>query len=75
MPTMPDALTNEEKISIVNQHIRSAQFAAYNIELDLIEANAVSSPDEAAVAEINTRKAAIDARLAALNAEKTSLQS
>jgi hypothetical protein len=75
MPIMPDALTNEEKINIVNQHIRSVQFASYNAELDLIEANAVSSPDAEVIAEINTRKAAIDAKLAALNAEKTSLQS
>lgn len=72
---MPDALTNEEKINIVNQHIRSVQFAAYNADLDLIEANAVSSPDAALIAEINTRKTAIEAKLAALDAEKTSLQS
>ena len=75
MPTMPESLTNEEKINIVNQHIRSIEFASYNADLDLIEANAISSTDTSVIAEINARKASIDAKLTALNAEKTSLQS
>jgi hypothetical protein len=75
MPTMPESLTNEEKINIVNQHIRTIEFASYNADLDLIEANAISSTDASVIAEINARKASIDAKLTALNAEKTSLQS
>ena len=71
---MPESLTNEEKINIVNQHIRSIEFASYNADLDLIEANAVSSTDASVIAEINARKASIDAKLTALNAEKASLQ-
>lgn len=75
MPTMPESLTNEEKINIVNQHIRAIEFASYNADLDLIEANAVSSTDASVISEINARKASIDAKLTALNTEKTSLQS
>ena len=75
MPTAPIVLDNEEKTNIVNQHIRAIQFAVYNAELDLIEANAVASPDATVIAEINTRKAALDAKLAALEAEKASLVS
>lgn len=75
MPTTPTVLTDEEKINIVNQHIRNVEFAAYNADLDLIEANAVSSPDADIIAEINARKTAISAKLTALNAEKASLQS
>jgi hypothetical protein len=74
MPTTPTVLTDEEKINIVNQHIRNVEFALYNAELDLIEANAVSSTDASVIAEINARKASIDAKLTALNAEKASLQ-
>jgi hypothetical protein len=73
MPTMPESLTNEEKINIVNQHIRTIEFASYNADLDLIEANATSSTDASVIAEINARKASIDAKLTALNAEKASL--
>lgn len=75
MPTTPIVLDNDEKTNIVNQHIRAIQFAVYNAELDLIEANAVASPDATVIAEINTRKAALDAKLAALEAEKASLVS
>jgi hypothetical protein len=75
MPTTPISLTNEEKINIINQHIRNIEFAAYNADLDLIEANAVSSPDTNLVSEINLRKSEINAKLSALNAEKTSLES
>lgn len=75
MPATPSVLTNEEKINIVNQHIRNIEFAAYNAELDLIEANAVSSADADIIADINDRKTAIDLKLAALSAEKASLES
>lgn len=75
MPTAPIVLDNEEKTNIVNQHIRAIQFAVYNADLDLIEANAVASPDATVVAEINTRKTALNAKLAALEAEKASLVS
>lgn len=75
MPTAPIVLDNEEKTNIVNQHIRAIQFAVYNAELDLIEANAVASPDASVIAEINTRKASLDAKIAALEAEKASLVS
>lgn len=74
MPTTPSVLTDEEKINIVNQHIRNIEFSVYNADLDLIEANAVASPDADIIAEINSRKTALNAKLTALNAEKTSLQ-
>jgi len=75
MPIAPIVLDNEEKTNIVNQHLRAIQFAMYNAELDLIEANAVASPDATVVAEINIRKTALNAKIAALEAEKASLVS
>jgi hypothetical protein len=69
---MTTVLLNEEKINIVNQHIRNLQFALYNAELDLIEANAVNSSAEA-IADINTRKSQVTAKIAALETEKASL--
>ena len=32
-------LTNEDKLNIVNQHMKSIDFQVYNLQLDLIEAN------------------------------------
>jgi hypothetical protein len=69
---MATQLTNEEKINIVNQHIKSLEFAAYNADLDLIEANAGSAATEV-IADINANKTSIAAKIAALQAEKTSL--
>jgi hypothetical protein len=74
MPITPDVLSNDEKVNIINQHIRSLKFAQYNADLDLIEANAVSNPDTVSVSEINSRKTAIAARIAALDAEKAPLE-
>jgi len=75
MPVAPIVLDNDEKKNIVNQHLRSLQFAIYNADLDLIEANAVASPDEALIAEVTARKTDLNAKVAALEAEKSSLVS
>lgn len=66
-------LTNEDKLGVVNQHIKNAEFNKYNIELSLIEENAVASPDANTVSSLNTQLTAINAKLAALEAEKDSL--
>ena len=70
---MTTILSNEEKLNIVNQHIRNVEYLQYNAQLDLIEANAVSSPDSAAISEINGRLSEIQNKLDALNEEKASL--
>ncbi len=70
---MTSTLTNEEKINIVNQHIKSMDYSIYGYELDLIQANAVSSPDAAQIAAINTRISHANAQKTALVSEKDSL--
>jgi hypothetical protein len=66
-------LTNEEKLTIVNQHIKSVEYSLYGHQLDLIQANAVSSPDAGQVSAINGRIAESNAIKAALVIEKNSL--
>jgi hypothetical protein len=70
---MATTLTNEEKLNLVNQHIKSVDYAIYGYELDLIQANAVASPDTAQIAAINSRITESNARRTALVAEKDSL--
>ena len=70
---MTTTLTNEEKINIVNQHIKSVDYMIYGHELDLIQANATSSPDAAQIASINLRLSEANAKRTALVAEKDSL--
>ena len=70
---MTTTLSNEEKLNIVNQHIKSLDYAVYGYELDLIQANAVSSPEASQIASINLRVSEVNAKRAALISEKESL--
>ena len=70
---MTTMLTNEEKLNIVNQHIKSVEYSLYGYELDLVQANAVSVPDAGQVSAINTRIAEANSVKAALVTEKNSL--
>ncbi len=70
---MTTTLSNEEKLNIVNQHIKSVDYNIYGYELDLIQANAVSLPDAAQIAAINSRISEANAKKTALVSEKDSL--
>ena len=70
---MTTTLTNEEKLNIVNQHIKSVEYSLYGHQLDLIQANAVPSPDSGQVSAINARITEANAVKTALVTEKNSL--
>jgi hypothetical protein len=70
---MTTTLTNEEKIGIIDLHIKSVDYSLYGLELDLTEANAVSNPDTDLISSITTRKAAATAKRNVLIAEKETL--
>jgi len=38
-------LTTEDKLTIVNQHIRSIDYTIYGLELDILVENAATNPD------------------------------
>jgi len=50
---MSIVLTNEEKSVIISQHIKNVDYSIYNVELSLIEENAVSSPDADKISSLN----------------------
>lgn len=66
-------LTNDEKLNIVNQHIKSVDYSLYGSQLDLVEIQATANPDAAQVSTINDRITAATARRAALVEERDSL--
>ena len=66
-------LSNEEKASIISQHIKSIEFGLYNAQLDLIEAQAGTAVDAQSLANINDRISSSNAKIAALNEELNSL--
>jgi len=62
-------LTNEEKSTIVNQHIRNLEHGIYNLEVSLIEENAVSTPDASRISSLNSQIAESNSKKTALLAE------
>jgi hypothetical protein len=71
---MTTLLTNADKLSVVNQHIKSLDFQIYNTELDLILANADSPVNSVNVSELNTRLTALNSKRSLLAAEAVTLQ-
>lgn len=66
-------LTNEEKTGLIQQHKRNIEYSAYNLELTLIEENAVGTPNAETVARLTAEIAELKTKLEALNAELASL--
>jgi ABC-type phosphate transport system auxiliary subunit len=60
-------LTNQEKIDIVNQHLKNVNYSLYNLSLSVVEENAVSEPNSDSLANLN-------AQISDLNAKKTTLE-
>ena len=66
-------LTAEEKISVINSHIKNINYNKFNAELVIVEENAAISPDASAVTRSNAQIAEADAQIAALEAQIESL--
>lgn len=66
-------LTNEEKISIINSHLKNLEYNKFNIEMSIIEENAKSTPDSSTLSSLNSQVSEIDVQIAALNAESAAL--
>jgi transcriptional regulator NrdR family protein len=67
-------LTNADKLNIVNQHMKSIDFQTYNLELDLIEANAESPVNSETVSNTTSRINVLNAKRTALESEAESLE-
>jgi len=62
-------LTNADKLNIVNQHMKSIDFQVYNLQLDLIEANAESPVNSETVSTLTGRMNVLNAKRVALESE------
>lgn len=72
---MSAELTNDEKISIINQHLKNLAFSQYNLTLTLEESNAISSPNRSSIDLLNDQIKDIESQKAVLVSELDSLQS
>ena len=73
---MTVTLEPQEKVVIVEQHLKNILFAEYNIELSIKEATSTVTANETTVANLNLQlgevqkqKFALESELEALNAE------
>lgn len=66
-------LSNEEKITIVNQHKRTVEYTKYGVELSIMEENAVESPNQETINSLNDQLADLNSKLTVLDAEITAL--
>lgn len=66
-------LNKEEKIQIIGSHIKSLAYNKYNLEVDIIQENAKSSPNSDVLANINSQITEVNAQIAALNTELASV--
>ncbi len=66
-------LSTEEKVSIVNQHLRNISFKKYNLDLSLVEEQALSTPSQERLNEINSDIEEVAAQTAVLLLELESL--
>ena len=70
---MSTILTNEEKAAIVTQHIKNIEYSIYNLEISVIEEEAVQSPDAEKISTLNSDITELNAKKAALTTELATL--
>ena len=68
-------VTKEQKLAIVASRIRGVKVDKFNAELNLIEQNALETPDASIVASANKIIENTDAQIVALEAQYTAIES
>jgi hypothetical protein len=68
-------ITKDEKISIIAQRVRSIEFNKYNLQLALLEENALVSPKADTVSDLTEQIAQADRKLEALDEELDTVNS
>ena len=66
-------LSQEEKQSLIFQHLKNLEYKKYGLELSLIEEESCITPNTLRVADINAQLADVIAQQGALTAELESL--
>ena len=62
-------LTPEEKIGIINSHMKNVAYNKYNAEIALVEENSKTIKDTVVIAKLNADITEAEAQIDALNAE------
>ena len=68
-------ITKEQKLSMVASRIRGVKVEKFNAELNIIEQNALETPEETIVASSNKVIASAASQISALEAQYTAIES
>ena len=66
-------LTNEEKVNIVEQHLKNLEYSRFNLGISLIE-ESVSASNDASISSLKEQLSSIDAKIEVLKQELLKLQ-
>ena len=61
-------LSNEDKNTIIENHLRNLEYSLYNTEMSIIAANSVATPSAELIASLNSDKTDVKAKITALKA-------
>ena len=67
-------LTNEEKVTIITQHLRSLGFTKYNIEVSILEETSINETSTT-LDNLRSQLAEVDTKINTLESEANSLSS
>jgi hypothetical protein len=62
-------LTNEEKTTIINQHIKNLEYSKFNAQISIVEENAKFEPEAEVLTSLNAQLTDYTSRITALTAE------
>jgi hypothetical protein len=65
-------LTDDDKDSIIENHIRNLEYSLFNTEMSIIAANSVATPNAETLANLNTELSDVRTKITALKALKSS---
>ena len=67
-------LTNEEKIQVIQQHLKNLVYSEYNIGLNIKENQSVAVPDQSSIDSLNLQLADLSAKKRILQSELATLE-
>lgn len=67
-------LTKTDKLQLITSHQRSLEYSKYGLELDILQENAKSVKNQEEISRLEDLVDETDRQLAALNAERTSVE-
>lgn len=67
-------LTKTDKLQLITSHQRSIEYSKYGLELDILQENAKSVPNQEEVSRLEDLVDEADRQLASLSAERVSVE-